>query len=100
MELIVLESIFKKVLFCTVLVEVLLFADFLSTYIIFALGGVELNPIVNAVGFLPISALKLLGGAFCGLLCYYGKRLFPLFLMLTVFSVVVSWNIGQIFMLV
>jgi hypothetical protein len=69
----ILERIFKKVVACTVLVEVLLFADFLSTHIIFAFGGVELNPIVNAIGLGVISLLNVLGFR-CWLAVVYWKK--------------------------
>ncbi|MCW4024713.1 MAG: hypothetical protein NWF01_06720 [Candidatus Bathyarchaeota archaeon] len=89
-------SFFAKVLTITLIVEALLFADFLTTCKIFSLGGIELNPIVNTVGFVPISILKMLGGAFVGVACYYGKKVYPLALMLCVFSFAVTWNINQI----
>jgi hypothetical protein len=89
-------SFLKKNIIITVIVESLLLADFLTTCKIFSLGGIELNPIVNIIGFVPISVIKMFGGVLCGIFCYRGKRLFPLFLMLTVFSFVIPWNIYQI----
>jgi hypothetical protein len=75
-----------------IIMQLLLVADYATTMAIFSLGGIELNPIVNAIGLVPLTIYKLFAGFSIGVLSYLGHDNRVIYGMCAVFSIVVGWN--------